>query len=302
MSGRVSAAGTRWNRAGSRARPLAAYCHRSRTTRAIPGQCGRCRCRPIRLPEHCRPGADYACLLPEGSGAAGAGVEDLAVQVYVELDRAEPAGCPPGKPAERGKTPFPLTLLPRVADVVVSAVLGLTDPLAVRLRPGGVCGEVVPATRGPPGQPGAGDPVLAAAAQRAGEALVIPVALLDHRAVRVAAPPPGQQRRVLPQPRHPVAVDLVERVGEEVLRVPGREVETRGGRRIEAVDVVQFDRVETLRRAHPDPLVQHRLERVELPEVHPPFLRVAVVHVAERGGGEVLPRCPVRPVVLPGQV
>src|SRR5215831_17380578 len=160
-----------------------------------------------------------------GSGAAGAGVEDLTVQVHVELDGAEPAGRSPDKPAERGKTPFPRARLPRVADVVVRAVLGLTDPLAVRLRPGGVRGESVPAARGPPGQPGAGDPVLATAAQCAGEALVIPVALLDHRAVRVAAPPPGQQRRVLPQPGHPVAVDLVEREGEEVLRVTGREVE-----------------------------------------------------------------------------
>src|SRR5262249_31725408 len=146
------------------------------------------------------------------SRAAGAGVEDLAVQVHVELDRAEPAGRPPDEPAERGKTPFPRARLPRVADVVVRAVFGLTDPLAGRLRPGGVCGEVVPAARGPPGQPGARDPVLAAAAQRGGEALVIPVALLDHRAIRVAASPPGQQRRVLPQAGHPVAVDLVVRV------------------------------------------------------------------------------------------
>src|SRR5262249_43839824 len=206
------------------------------------------------------------------SGAARAGVEDLAVQVHVELDRAEPAGRPPDKPAERPKTPFARARLPRVADVVVRAVLGLTDPLAGRLCPGDVRGEVVPAARGPPGQAGASDPVLAAAAQRGGEALVIRVALLDHRAVRVAAPPPGKQRRVLPHAGHPVAVDLVERVGEEVLRVTGRQVEPGHRRRVEAVDVVQLDGVETLGRAHPDPLVQHRLERVELAEVQPPFL------------------------------
>src|SRR5215813_13619354 len=90
------------------------------------------------------------------SCAAGAGVEDLAVQVHVELDRAEPAGPPPDEPAERGKTPFARARLPRVADVVVRAVLGLTDPLAGRLHPGGIRGEAVPAARGPPGQPGAG--------------------------------------------------------------------------------------------------------------------------------------------------
>src|SRR5215472_5931440 len=122
------------------------------------------------------------------SGAAWAGVEDLAVQVHVELDRAESAGRSPDEPAERGKTPFARALLPRVAHVVVRAVLGLTDPLPVRLRPGGVGGEVVPAARGPPGQPGAGDPVLAAAAQRAGEALVVPIALLDDRHPRTGAP------------------------------------------------------------------------------------------------------------------
>src|SRR5215510_6532246 len=104
------------------------------------------------------------------SGAAGTGVEDLAVQVDVELDRAEPAGRPPDEPAERGKTPLPRALLPRVADVVVRAVLGLPDPLAGRLRPGGVRGESVPAARRPPGQRGARDPVLAAAAERGGEA------------------------------------------------------------------------------------------------------------------------------------
>src|SRR6266700_3414187 len=68
------------------------------------------------------------------------------------------------------------------------------------------------------------------------------------------------------------AVNLVEGVGEEVLRVARREVESRGGRRVEAVDVVEFDRVETLARAQPDPLVEHGLERVELPEVDPALL------------------------------
>src|SRR5262249_42488588 len=122
------------------------------------------------------------------SGAAGAGVEDLPARVAWQSGPAKPPGRPPDEPAKRGKTPFARALLPRVADVMVRAVFGLPDPLTRGLRRGRVGAEGVPAARGPPAQPGAGDPVQAGAAQRAGEALVIPVALLDHRAVPVAAP------------------------------------------------------------------------------------------------------------------
>src|SRR6266700_7153596 len=123
------------------------------------------------------------------SGAARAREEHRAVQVHVELDRGEPAWRRVDDPAERGETPFGRARPPRVADVVVRAVLSLADPLAARLRGGGVGAEGIPAARGPAGQPGAGDPVLAVAAQLGGEALVVAVALLDERAVRVAPPP-----------------------------------------------------------------------------------------------------------------
>src|SRR5262249_15061808 len=108
------------------------------------------------------------------SGAAGAGVEALAVQVHVKLDRADPAGRPPDEPAKRGKTPFARALLPRVADVMVRAVFGLPDPLTRGLRRGRVGAEGVPAARGPPAQPGARDPVQARAAQRSRRALATP--------------------------------------------------------------------------------------------------------------------------------
>src|SRR6266568_4859779 len=88
------------------------------------------------------------------SGAARAGEEHLAVQVHVELDRGEPAWRRVDDPAERGETPFGRARPPRVADVVVRAVLSLADPLAARLRGGGVGAEGIPAARGPAGQPG----------------------------------------------------------------------------------------------------------------------------------------------------
>src|SRR5215469_1775083 len=71
--------------------------------------------------------------------------EDLAVEVHVELDRGEPAGRCVHAGAEGGEQPLVRAALPRVAHVVVRAVLGLADPFARRLvgRPGG--GEHVPA-------------------------------------------------------------------------------------------------------------------------------------------------------------
>src|SRR6516162_7802153 len=102
---------------------------------------------PACVPAHRIAGANRTSQRQRGSGAARAGIEDLAVQVHVELDRAEPDGGSPDEPAERGKPSWARARLPRVADVVVRAVLGLTDPLAVRLRPRGVRGEVVPAAR-----------------------------------------------------------------------------------------------------------------------------------------------------------
>src|SRR6266700_7720310 len=116
------------------------------------------------------------------SGAARAREEHRAVQVHVELDRGEPAWRRVDDPAEGGETPFGRARLPRVADVVVRAVLGLADPHAGRLRGRAVGAEVIPAARGPAGQPGAGDPVLSVAAQLGAEALAIPVVLLDDRA------------------------------------------------------------------------------------------------------------------------
>src|SRR5215467_4824277 len=95
------------------------------------------------------------------SGAAGAGVEHLAVEVHVELDCGEPAGRPVDDPAERSEAPFGRARLPRVAHVAVRAVLGLADPLARGLCGGAVGAEVIPAARCLTGKPGAGDPVVA---------------------------------------------------------------------------------------------------------------------------------------------
>src|SRR5438874_2994992 len=195
-------------------------------------------------------------------------VEDLAVQVYVESDGRVTVRDGEHGAAEGAERVWPLALLPGTADVTVFGILGFTDPLA-----GG--SEVIPAARRGAGQRGAGDPVLAAALELRREAGVVRVALLDHRAVRKLASPPGQVGRVLPQPGHPVRVDEVERVGQEVLRVAGGEAETGAGRRVEAVDVVQLDRVEPLPRAHGDALAQHRLERVQLAQVDPALLGIA---------------------------
>src|SRR5262249_34581354 len=63
----------------------------------------------------------------------GAGVEDLAVEVDVELDRGETAGRRVHAGAEGGEPPFVRAGLPRVTHEVVGAVLGLADPLARRL-------------------------------------------------------------------------------------------------------------------------------------------------------------------------
>src|SRR6266581_4242740 len=192
-------------------------------------------------------------------------VEDLAVQVHVESDGRVTVRDGGHGAAEGAERVWPLALLTGTAHVTVFGVLGFTDPLA-----GG--GEVVPAARRGPRQRGAGDPVLAAALELGREAGVVRVALLDHRAVRILASPPAQVGRVLPQRGHPGLVDQVERVGQEVLRVARGEVEAGGGRRVEAVDVVQLDRVEPLPRAHGDALAQHRLERVELAQVDPALL------------------------------
>jgi hypothetical protein len=63
-------------------------------------------------------------------------------------------------------------------------------------------------------------------------------------------------------------VNLVEGVSEEVLHVAGGELEAGGGRRVEAVHVIQLDRVESLPGAHADALAEHGLERVQLAEIH----------------------------------
>ena len=108
-----------------------------------------------------------------------------------------------------------------------------------------------------PAKAGAREPELPAPGELGGEALVELVALLDHRAVGVAAPPPGEEARVLPQGGHAGSVDVVVDTGEEVLDVPARELKPRRRRRVEAVDVVDLDRVEALSGAHLDPRVEH---------------------------------------------
>src|SRR5436190_17115565 len=136
-------------------------------------------------------------------------VEDPAVQVYVESDGRVTVRDGEHGAAEGAERVWPGALLPGTAHVTVFGILGFTDPLA-----GG--SEVIPAARRGAGQRGAGDPVLAAALELGREAGVVRVALLDYRAVRVLASPPGQVGRVLPQPGHTVGVDQVERVGQEV--------------------------------------------------------------------------------------
>ena len=193
----------------------------------------------------------------------------------------------------------------RGADDAILGVLDLTDPFAGRLAAGVVSREVVPAAWPRPVQPCTGEPVLRAPGQPGREAGREGVALLDDRAVGVAASPPAEQRRVLPERRHARLVDPVVGVGEEVLPVPGREVEAGGARRIEAVDVVQLHRVEALGSAHGDPVVDHRLEGVQLPHVQPALLREAEVDLAQRvhrEGAAAEDRAGVQQVVLPSQV
>src|SRR5262245_24908651 len=109
------------------------------------------------------------------SPTARTGQEDLAVQVDVELDRREPGSSCVDRPAV-GRVRVPvLTCLAGIADVVIGAVLRFADPLPGRLGGCLVEREHVPAA-----------------------ALVIDVALLDHRAIGVPGPPPGQGRAVLP--------------------------------------------------------------------------------------------------------
>src|SRR5215469_1019734 len=227
------------------------------------------RCRLVRLvsrDSHCWNVALRVVTLPTPASTASrpgwARQEHRAVQVHVELHRGKAVARSVDGSAERGEAVRSLAAFAWVADVAVLGVLDLADPLAGRLRLRDVGAEVVPAARRPPGQGRAGDAVLAAAELRGREARVVHVALLDDGAVRVAPAPPAQERRVLPQARHAEPVDLVERVGEKVLRVAWGEVEARGRRRVEAVDVVEFDGVEALARAHPQPRVDHRLELV----------------------------------------
>src|SRR5215471_4511503 len=95
-------------------------------------------------------------------------VEDLAVEVDVELDRGEAPGRGVDPRAEGGELPVARARPPRIAHVVVGAVLGLADPFAGRLvrRAGG--GERVPAARRRPVHPGADDAVLVGPALRGG--------------------------------------------------------------------------------------------------------------------------------------
>src|SRR5262249_3318171 len=82
---------------------------------------------------------------------------------------------------------------------------------------------------------------------------------------------------------------------------PG-EVGTGWARRVAAAALDELDGVEALAAAHSDPRGEHGPKRVELPEVDPALLGIAVVHVAERRGGEQPAGAGVGPVVLPGEV
>src|ERR1700748_2776811 len=114
-------------------------------------------------------------------------MEQRTVEVDIELDGCETVRHRIHRATEGTERVGPLAHLPWIADVAILGVLGLTDPLTGRR-------EVVPAARRRAGQGGTGHPVLLAALELAGEALLAGVALLDHRAVRVLASPPGQQR------------------------------------------------------------------------------------------------------------
>src|SRR5690348_1229446 len=230
------------------------------------------------------------------SDSSGAGLEDRAVELVGHPQRRETVRRGVDGPAEgREGVPARAAAAGR-ADQAVLAVLVLPHPLAPAR-------EGVPAARPQPVEAGARDPVRARPGGARREARPEGVALLHDRAVRVAASPPRQQRRVLPQHRHPGAVDSVVGVGEEVLPVAGRELEPGGRRRVVAVDVVELDRVEALVRAHGDTPVDHRLQPVELADVDPALLRETEVDVSERPPGEAARAGRgIGPVGLPGQV
>src|SRR6266487_5024001 len=266
--------------------------------RAWSGRRSRCTTRTCDSNSHALPEAPSRTRFRFSAAARRlfpARVEDLAVQVYVESDGRVTVRDGEHGAAEGAERVWPGALLPGTAHVTVFGILGFTDPLA-----GG--SEVIPAARRGAGQRGTDDPVLATALELGREAGVVRVALLDHRTVRVLASPPGQVGRVLPQRGHPGLVDQVERVGQEVLHVARGEAEAGGGRRVEAVDVVQLVGVEPLPRAHGDALAQNRLERVELAQVDPALLGEAEVDVPEGAGRKIGARGRIGAVVLPGQV
>src|SRR5450755_275376 len=248
--------------------------------------------RPLFPSWSCIPGAHGnrlggTCKPPSGtavSSAARAGKKGLAVQVGVELDRRETGGRPVHGVAEGSKPPAIRAALTRIAHVVVSRILGFAHPLASPLVPGRVGAEVVPAAGCGPSQARARDAVLTTALERRREAAVVDIALLDDCAVCIMAPPPAQVGRVFPQTRHAEPMNLVEGLSQEVLRVTRREREAGRGGRVETVDVVQLNGVEPLPGAHPEALVQHRPQGVQLAQVDPPLLRVAVVDAAQGGG------------------
>ena len=96
-------------------------------------------------------------------------------------------------------------------------------------------------------------------------------------------------------------MDQVECVREEVLRVAGGEVEAGGGRRVEAVDVVQLDRVEALPRAHGHALAEHGLQRVQLAG-RPSAPRESRSRCSPSAlPGKTPPGVGVGPVIFPGQ-
>ena len=76
-------------------------------------------------------------------------------------------------------------------------------------------------------------------------------------------------------------------------------------RRVEAVDVVDLNRIETLPGTHVYPRLQHGFQRVELTKVEPPLVGVAVIDLAKGAGREtaaVPDRAGIGTVVLPGRV
>src|SRR5690348_7722312 len=128
--------------------------------------------------------------LTRGSDPLRAGLEDRAVELVGHPQGREAVRRGVDGPAEgREGVPARAAAAGR-ADEAVLAVLVLPHPLAPAR-------EGVPAARPRPGQGGAGDPVRARPGGAGREARPEGVALLDDRAVGVAAPPPREQRRVL---------------------------------------------------------------------------------------------------------